>query len=310
MNLSLTAPIMGELSMLDNAHGSDKSKPMSSHSIAIVGIVRDIEKSIEKDISRLSDAFSRFDEINWFLVESGSSDKSDEVLCKLSDKNAKFNFVSIPIQQSASRTENMAAARNRYLEYLRANSRFKNFEYIVIADFNNLNNKLSHQEVQTCFKRDDWDVVAANQSGRYYDIWALRHPLWSPNDCWDQHAFYRRYIKFPERAITYAIRSRMIKIPRKSEWIEVDSAFGGLAIYKSHLFDSDGKYVGITKNNMRVCEHVPFHATLKEEGARIMINPAFINTRSTDHSLRVNLFFTFSRILGYPFKYFSARSDG
>ncbi len=309
MNLSVTAPIMGELSMVDNAQDAEKSKRMSIRSIAIVGIVRDIEKSIEKDVSRLSNAFSDFDEIHWFLVESGSSDKSVEILRALSGKKTKFNFVSIAIQQSASRTENMAAARNKYLEYLRASSRFKNFDYVVMADFNNLNNKLSKHAVQSCFKREDWDVVAANQSGRYYDIWALRHPLWSPNDCWEQHSFYRRYTKIPERAITYAIRSRMIKIPPKSDWIEVDSAFGGLAIYKSHLFSSDAKYFGVTKDYKRICEHVPFHATLKEEGARIMINPALINTRSTDHSLRVNFLFTFFRILGYPFKYLNARSD-
>jgi glycosyltransferase involved in cell wall biosynthesis len=272
-----------------------------------VGIVRDIEKSIEKDISTLTDAFLGFDEINWFLVESGSSDRSKEVLRKLAAENSKFNFVSIKIQESASRTENMARARNRYLEYLKTNSMFKKYSYVVMADFNNLNNKLSNRAVQTCFKRTDWDVVAANQSGRYYDIWALRHPLWSPNDCWEQHSFYRRYTKFPERAITYAIRSRMIKIPRKSEWIEVDSAFGGLAIYKSHLFSSDAKYVGVTKQNKRICEHVPFHSSLKDEGARIMINPDLINTRSTDHSLRLSFLFTLFRILGYPFKYSIAK---
>lgn len=286
--------------MVDNAQDVDNSKKMSKQSIAIVGIVKDIEKSIEKDISRLSEAFSGFEEITWFLVESSSSDKSEEVLSTLSARIPKFNFVNIPIQQLASRTENMAAARNKYLEYLRENSRFKSFEYVVIADFNNLNNKLSRQAVETCFKRDDWDVVTANQNGRYYDIWALRHPLWSPNDCWEQHSFYRRYTKFPELAITYTFRSRMIKIPRKSDWIEVDSAFGGLAIYKSDLFNSNAKYVGVTKDNKRICEHVPFHETLKNEGARIVINPGLINTRSTDHSKRLSTLFTILRILRYP----------
>lgn len=301
---------MRELSMLHNDTVDDRTRMMSSESIAIVGIVRDISRSIERDISRISTAFSGFKEINWFLVESGSSDDSAVVLGEISRENLNFKFVSIPIQKETSRTENMAEARNSYLEYLRKNGLFKNYKYIVIADFNNLNNKLNKDAVQTCFKRNDWDVVAANQSGRYYDVWALRHPLWSPNDCWEQHSFYRRYTKFPERAITYAFRSRMIKIPRKGEWIEVDSAFGGLAIYKSHLFDYEARYIGVTADNKRVCEHVPFHAALRQQGAKIMINPALINTRRTDHTLRINLIFTFLRVLGYPLKYLRGINSG
>jgi hypothetical protein len=171
---------------------------------------------------------------------------------------------------------------------------------VAIADFNNLNNKLTATAIESCFVNNSWDVVSANQRGRYYDVWALRHPQWSPNDCWEQHAFYRKYMKFPESAITFSMRSRMLRIPRDEAWIEVDSAFGGLAIYKSSILNSNAKYSGITSEGKRICEHVPFNLALKAKGARIFVNPALINTRITDHSRRLSLLFTLLRISRYP----------
>lgn len=294
--------------MLENAKDADKGEAVSMGSIAIVGIVRDIEKSIEKDIVRISAAFSDFLEINWFLVESGSSDKSEEKLKNLSREIPNFKFVSISIRNDVSRTEKMADARNEYLRFLRSDNNLTKYKYVVMADFNNLNKKLTYGAVQTCFKRDDWDVVTANQSGRYYDAWALRHPLWSPNDCWEQHAFYRKYLRFPESAITFSMRSRMLRIPRNSEWIEVDSAFGGLAIYKSSVLKSQSVYSGVTPDGKRVCEHVPFHSALKLNGARIFINPALINARITDHSRRLSPLFTFLRICRYPLNFLMKNS--
>jgi hypothetical protein len=38
--------------------------------IIIVGIVKNIEKSIQKDMAKLSRAFSMFKEIHWYLVEN------------------------------------------------------------------------------------------------------------------------------------------------------------------------------------------------------------------------------------------------
>lgn len=283
------------------------SNETGSDSIIIVGIVRDIAKSIYADIERLSKAFIGFASINWFLVESGSSDNSRQVLSYASEKYSRFEYISISNNPQMSRTENMAAARNIYLDYLKKNDIYKQFKYVVIADFNNLNNKLTVESISSCFRNNDWDIVTANQSGRYYDIWALRHPLWSPNDCWEQHAFYRKYLRFPERAISYSIRTRMIRIPQDSEWISVESAFGGLAICKSSIFSFPASYSGSTPEGKRICEHVPFHETLRQFGIRIFINPAMINNRFTDHSLRVTWAYTLLRVFTYPIKILTNR---
>ena len=288
-----------------NSRQDLSQSPLSGKSIIIVGIVRNISTSIKADLEKLSAAFSDADTIDFFVAESGSSDKSIDVLAELSSQRNDFQYTTLRIDEKLSRTENMANARNKYLKYLRAESRLSSYSYVVIADFNKLNNKVNAASVKSCFKRDDWDVVTANQSGRYYDAWALRHPLWSPNDCWEQHEFFRKYTKFPELAINYSMRSRMLKIPSNSEWIRVNSAFGGLAIYRSEVLNSKALYSGIRSDGRKICEHVPFHSELHENGARIYLNPAFINARATDHSRRMSLVYTLSRVLKYPIRYFS-----
>ncbi len=287
---------------------SENIAPIDGARIIIVGIVRNIEDSLKKDFERLAAAFPSASKLDWFLVESGSSDGSLEVLESTKEKNLSFQYKSIQLDPGFSRTQNMATARNEYLKYLEKDSNYGNYDYVVVADFNCLNNKIVATAVQSCWDQQIWDVVTANQSGRYYDIWALRHPFWSPNDCWADLEFRRKYQKFPELALAYSVRSRMIKIPKNSSWIEVDSSFGGLGIYKANLFSLSGRYIGTTSDGNPVCEHVSFHENLKQHGKRIFINPALINTRTTDHSRRMSSAFTILRILKYPFKYLLTRT--
>jgi len=252
--------------------------------VVVVGIVKDISKNIQIDYSNFKNALKRFERVKWFLVESNSNDASIYELEKLSKSDADFKYVSISESPSEeSRFLGMARARNVYLDELRSNSEYSKCNYVVVADFNNLNNLINSRAIDSCFTRDDWDVCCANQDGPYYDIWALRHPLWSPNDCWQELEFLRKYVKFPERALYAALQSRMIKIPKDSEWIEVESAFGGLAIYKREIVN-ESNYSAYDDSGKITCEHVPFNLGLRLNNKRILINPALINTRYTDHN--------------------------
>jgi hypothetical protein len=269
--------------------------------VLVVGIVKNIEKTLKKDIKNIGNALSFFQEVHWFLVESDSSDNSKQTLLELKNANKNFFYTSIEILDKSYnfRTERLAIARNKYLSHIRDRIDTNEFPYIVIADFNLLNSKLSMESVISSWSRTDWDVVTANQSSRYYDIWALRHPLWSPNDCWEQHEFLKKYIKTPEIVNSYSLRSRMFKLPKDSDWIAVDSAFGGFAIYRSSFLLNDVYYEGKNDVGNMICEHVPFNRKIKELGARIFINTNLINAHYTDHSRRMTMFFTFLRLLRY-----------
>ena len=271
--------------------------------ILVVGIVKNIYKSIEKDIANIENALKIFKTVNWFLVESDSKDQSIKKLEEIAKKKSNFQFVSLGALQKSneSRTIGMSLARNRYLSEIRLSDNFSQVDLVAIADFNGLNNKLNEQGIYSCFMRSDWDACFANQTGRYYDIWALRHPLWSPNDCWQQLSFYREFFKFPERALRISLGSRMIHIPKKNNWIEVDSAFGGFGLYRRDALN-EGEYSGITSNGTPICEHVPFHTEMRKNGKKLFVNPALINTNSTDHSKRFKISGTIYRLLKYPFK--------
>jgi hypothetical protein len=79
----------------------------------------------------------------------------------------------------------------------------------------------------------------------------------------------------------------MAQLNPQAEWIEVESAFGGLAIYRREAL-LEGRYNGV-RDGEGICEHVPLHAELRAKGRRIFINPALINANRTDHSGRVQL---------------------
>jgi len=276
--------------------------------VAVVGIVRDIEKTIHDDYFRLKESLQLFHKIKWFLVESDSRDATVSFLSEIEGSDPNFRFISLGNLQTgtAQRTIGMAAARNRYLQEILENSEYDDVDFIVIADFNGLNNLINLDSVASCFERSDWDACFANQSKKYYDIWALRHPLWSPNDCWSQHSFFRKYLKVPELALYSSVQARMIHLPPDSDWIEVDSAFGGFAIYRKAVL-TQGSYIGETSDGVACCEHVPFNLSLRKKGYKLFINPRLINADSTDHSENAFLGKFILRLFKYPRKFIKAK---
>jgi hypothetical protein len=287
-----------------NSNAKDSTQKMKTKKLVIAAIARNIGSSFGKDLARIESAFADFKQITWVVVESDSSDDSVELLRKFATERPSFNLVELGKLDNGvtTRTERLALARNCYLDFIEMNQ--IDLDFLAVVDLNSLNVRINLQGIRSCFVRDDWDVVTANQLGPYYDIWALRHELWSPNDCWLQHDFLRKYVRNPEKALLVAVNSRMLRIPRNSSWIEVDSSFGGLAIYKKDSF-TGSRYSGKTEHGIDICEHVTFHAHLRHQGKRIFINPSLINAKFTDHSRRSTLLYSLLRRADYPRKFLS-----
>lgn len=267
--------------------------------IVIASIARNIGDTFSKDYDRVLKAFSDFTIIKWIIVESNSTDNSLEVLKSYSDLDTKILFVSL---QSAkvnrnTRTIDLATARNKYLELFNEIRSVIEIDYLVVCDLNNLNNKLNKKAVQSCWTHNDWAAALANQNGPYYDIWALRHKFWNDFDCWERYENLLKIYQKPSLALWDAVYSRMIKIPKNWNWIKVESAFGGIGIYRTAYLDNC-KYEGTNTIGEQVCEHVSFNSGIIENGGSIYINPKFINFNLTDHSRR-RKFFRF-----YNLKYF------
>lgn len=256
----------------------------------VVGLVRNASETIREDVLSLRSAFGVVDALDWLLVESDSDDDTVDVLKSMVNEIPSFRFLSLGVLSGEMplRTDRLAYCRNAYVKEIRTNERYAAVDYVVVADFDKVNTSITNGAFASCWIRDDWDMCAANQSAPYFDVWALRHREWSPNDCWAQYDFLNRFSSDSEQNRYSCIYSRMIRIPANHEWIEVDSAFGGLAIYRAWLFQY-GEYVGLTEEGNEVCEHVAFHYTLKARGARLFINPAFINAGYIQHTKHLSV---------------------
>jgi hypothetical protein len=253
----------------------------------VVGLVRNCAKVLESDIVRLEAALARMQSVYWLLIESDSTDETIDILSDISKTKDNFEFISLGTlrERLPLRSDRVAHCRNAYLAEIESNPLYRDIEYVIVSDFDGLNTTITEKAIFSCWQRDDWDVCTANQSGPYYDIWALRHKDWCPNDCFAHYRFLARYDTNEEDIMYASVYSKMITIPYESEWIEVDSAFGGLAVYRREVF-AGARYRGLTDRNEEVCEHVSFHDQLKQKGYRIFINPQLINaahTPQTDH---------------------------
>ena len=256
-------------------------------SILVVGLTRNSSETITADVFRILSALKSCSKIYWLLVESDSEDDTHEKLEELGNKITNFRFISLGELRSNMplRTERIAYCRNKYIEEISGNLLYKDIEYVIVIDFDGVNDLITEYAIISCWDRVDWDVCTANQRGPYYDIWALRHKDWSPNDCWSQYRFLVFNKLKVKKAKFAAVYSRMIEINEDSEWIEVDSAFGGLAIYRKKTL-TDVVYVGLDECGDEVCEHISANNQIKSKGYRIFINPKLINCAYNDHTKR------------------------
>ena len=166
-------------------------KSLSSSKDLIVGLTRYCEDVIEREVLKINSAFSEAKSINWLVIESDSDDGTLTKLKNLS-KNDNFEFITLGKLQNQypMRVERISKCRNVYLEKLRTDTKYNDIDYVVVADLDGVNSELTATAVKSCWQlTEEWDACFANQSRAYYDIWALRHKVWSPNDCWQTYNF-------------------------------------------------------------------------------------------------------------------------
>lgn len=247
--------------------------------IAVVGLVRNGQATLARAVERVAAALPPAAHVHWQLIESDSDDDTLGVLQQLAQQRPGLQFQSLGrlAAQLPQRTVRIAHCRNaglQWLEALRAQGR--PVSHLLMADLDGVNDGLTPQALASCWQRSDWAACTANQAGRYYDLWALRHPVWCPGDCWEEADFLSAHGVPRDRAKMAAVYLRMLHIAPEHDWIEVHSAFGGLAVYRTDAVHGL-RYAGLTPEGREVCEHVALHAALRERGGRIYINPRLLN---------------------------------
>jgi hypothetical protein len=249
--------------------------------VFVISTVRNVARTIKHEYTNLSKALSMFNSVTWVVVES---DSSDETLLKLQELKKIRNFHFITLGNLASnglmRTERIAQSRNAGLATLFGEFKVNSDDFIVLADLDGRNRLLNERSVFSCWQMDTrWDMCSANQYRYYYDIWALRHAYWCPEDCFLEYNALLASGFSEDIAYELAVRNKMIKIPENSAPISVISSYGGFAIYRSNLLRG-ALYRGKDDFGNEECDHVNVNVQLHSAGFKLYINPRLINSRS------------------------------
>lgn len=274
--------------------------------ILVVGTVSNVATQLISDLKHLDESIGNFHKTEYFLVESDSRDRTLDVLNTLGHGRDGFHWKSLGFLADSipDRVERIRHCRNEYVNFIRENLPTHKWDFVIIADLDGMNKALNPKSFASCFDRDDWEVCLSNQKGGYYDIFALRHPTWQPENYFNELDLLRETLPrrtglsifIPKRfaislredkAKKIAIYSKMRKIPSGSDWISVDSGFGGFGVYKPEVFVRFN-YDKIT-HDLRDSEHIDLHLKIIQSGGKIYINPNLIN--SNWNTYNINRFF-------------------
>ena len=252
-------------------------KRPSDSKIAIIGAARDVGDSFPKLLSVVNSSFKIFKETKFFISESNSVDSTKKILAKISRKNKDFNLILVEndVNLIKYKTERIAKARNKALDEL-IKSDFRP-DYIAVLDLDHINLGLTSRSLLSCWDHKNWNAMFANQPEGYYDIYALRHDLWSPRDWLIDYSDLEKEFGH-QIAMDLSLHSKRIKIKENADLIPVNSAFGGLGIYTFNEMIKT-RYIGLSENGEPICEHLSVNFQIKKNGGSLYINPGLTNVR-------------------------------
>ena len=251
----------------------------------MTGIARDVATILPKEISRIEKKMNDvFELVNFLVIESDSKDNTKKVLEDIKNEKNNFNYKSLGIIESAlpNRIQRLAFCRNIYVKEIRENELYKDIDFVAIVDFDIKNNRLRLNDLKKLISENSWSAIFANQTGFYYDIYALRIKGWVENDCFTEYRQFAMSMSTQE-AKELAIWSKMRKIRKNSPLIPVDSAFGGLGIYRKNVFMKFD--YSLSPEQLHESEHVSLHKKITDSNGLLFIAPNMTNYSWGTHNL-------------------------
>lgn len=270
-------------------------KEIGSMRAVFTGCARDVGEHLPRVLANMSRLAAVFGETAFVFVENDSKDNTKQLLetfklgrrveCICLDGLAK----ELPL-----RTERLARCRNEYVGRIKS-SDLAEFDVMLTLDLDEMSVheidiRSFENAIEFLFREDARAAVFANQIGTYYDMWALRHAKRCPGDIWeDVLDFAATHNVSDAQAFERKFARRIFSLSPQEKPLKVESAFGGLGVYKmAFVVKNEYEFVGSKVKKIRInkkprtigwqtCEHVPFHLGLGRLGGKLYIDPALIN---------------------------------
>jgi len=239
-----------------------------NYNVIFAGTVRNCEKYINNILKHIDICGEKFNNYILIIYENDSNDKTRTFL----NENKKDNYYYILEDnvKESKRTVRLENGRNKIIDKMNELNINNSFDYLIMLDMDDVNDSGKFVEtIDTCFKYENWDALMGNQQTKYYDIWALREKNTIDYDCWRE--LNNAKDENQKSNINNIITNTHYK---KNGLVEVDSAFGGIAIYKISSI-KDCRYKGEYPNGDEMCEHVNFNKCIKKKGGKLFINTEF-----------------------------------
>ncbi len=251
----------------------EKCSNIKNYKVVMLGCCKDVANYLHKNLMILELLGNQFLDYRMVIYENDSSDITRQILMEF--KNDKFEFIFENDLKIKERTDRLGYIRNILLDRFYQIQETFQADYMIMVDLDDriFSGKIINS-LSTCFGYDvnKWDVLTGNQSEIYYDVYALR----IKNVI--EHDFLQEILKIKKKT-SEKKRKRIIKrvlnqynhppMP-PSHLVPVISAFGAVGIYKISCL-KNARYIGMN-GKVPICEHVPFHKKICEQGGRIFIN--------------------------------------
>lgn len=246
----------------------------------VVGLARQIAPVVPLTIERLEQLSKFFADFSVHVVENDSTDGTPDLFKEwkpgfdVTVDSQKLDRPHLPSLRDADRTRPLAEYRQKCVDHAKESDS----DYVIVMDYDAWGGFLNEgimtsihylEDQRSMFGESEFFGMASvglaqinhikDSEGNHvwfnYDAWAHR-PAWS----WRQR---------PEMWYHY------LKPPFGCPPIAVNSAFGGLAVYKTEHFVK-GRYSG-TLFGEGDCEHVPFHRSIHKATSKTMgLNPSSV----------------------------------
>lgn len=247
--------------------------------VVFLGLARNLEPVLENSVNRLVQLGELAQDYKIVIFENDSIDNTKVMLKKLSHSNKNISFLSesnnrpqFGTVKDTERTTALAEYRNKLKEY--AVEHFSEYDFVIVTDLDFLDFSLEgvYNSLGWFAKFPNRIGAIAGNSYEYkyvtsdttkslwnYDSWAFRYSWWAelpgvPSMTYNRMMWFGFFV-----------------MPVGLPIIPVNSAFGGMTIYKMDKFKL-GTYDGTD------CEHVRFHYSLKQNIAnfQLVLNPSQI----------------------------------